>query len=140
MQKGVKYDVLEDIELTSEEIKQVTYMNTIIDEYTAHKYTLSVRQLYYQLVARAYIENTLTQYNNISKFVTKARMAGLIDWNVIEDRGRIPHEAYYANSISETLKDALNFFEVDRQLKQASKPSDTINWFNQGSISPVLHI
>jgi hypothetical protein len=118
IKRGVESFVLEDVELTPEEFEQVRYMNTIIDEYTAHKYTLTVRQLYYQLVARAYMENTLENYGGISKFVTKARMAGLIDWSVIEDRGRVPHFTYYANSVSERLQDALRNFEVDRQLMQ----------------------
>ena len=45
-------------------------------------------------------------------------MAGFIDWSAIEDRGRVTHEAYYANSVSERLSDALRNFEVDRQLRQ----------------------
>jgi hypothetical protein len=117
-QKGVQWRALEDVKMKPEEIKQAEYMNTIIDEYTAQGYTLSVRQLYYQLVARAYMENTEKNYTDISKIVTKYRMAGLIDWSVIEDRGRVPHVTYYANSVSERLQDALYSFEVDRQLKQ----------------------
>jgi hypothetical protein len=118
--KGVKYDVIEDVKLKPEEIEQAEYMNDIINEYTAQGYTLTVRQLYYQLVARAYMENTEKNYTDISKIVTKYRMAGLIDWSVIEDRGRVPHVTYYANSVSERLQDALDIFEVDRQLKQDS--------------------
>jgi hypothetical protein len=116
--RGVERYVRVDVKLNSGEIEQIAYMNDIIDEYMAQGYTLSVRQLYYQLVARAYIANTLENYTNISKLVTKARMAGLVDWDAIEDRGRVPHVAYYANSVSKRLQDALHNFEVNRQYGQ----------------------
>ena len=115
---GVKSEILESVKISAAEYERIEYMNDIIEEYQGNGYTLSVRQLYYQLVARAYIENTAVNYGAISKFVTKARLAGLVDWEAIEDRGRVPHIAYYSNSISESLADALNSFEVDRQLSQ----------------------
>lgn len=116
--KGVKSDNLESVKISSKEHEEIEYMNAIITEYQADGYTLSVRQLYYQLVARAYLENIVANYDKMSKFVTKARMAGLIDWSTIVDRTRVLHKPYYANSVSEAITDILNQFEVDRQLNQ----------------------
>ena len=51
-------------------------------------YRLTLRQLYYQLVSRGAIANTVREYKNLSVTMTNARMAGLIDWDHIEDRSR----------------------------------------------------
>lgn len=62
--------------------------NEIIDEYTRQGYTLTLRQLYYQFVARGIIPNTMKDYKNLGNVINDGRMAGLIDWNAIEDRTR----------------------------------------------------
>lgn len=60
----------------------------VIDDFSAQGYILTLRQLYYQLVGAALIPNTERSYKNLGNLITKARMAGLIDWESIEDRGR----------------------------------------------------
>lgn len=62
--------------------------NTIIDEYAKQGYILTLRQLYYQFVARGLIENTKREYDNLGSTINDARLAGLIDWEAIEDRTR----------------------------------------------------
>lgn len=63
-------------------------MNEIIEEYQGKGFTLTVRQLYYQLVARDIIENNLKSYKRITSIANDARLAGLMDWDAIEDRTR----------------------------------------------------
>ncbi len=62
--------------------------NDIIAEYAAEGYTLSLRQLYYQFVARDLIENSERSYKALGNTINNGRLAGLISWNAIEDRGR----------------------------------------------------
>ncbi len=62
--------------------------NSIIAEYQARGFTLTVRQLYYQFVARDWIKNTPQNYERVASVVDDARKAGLIDWRAIEDRTR----------------------------------------------------
>lgn len=69
-------------------IKLIRLCDEIIIDYGTQGYRLTVRQLYYQLVARGHIENTVRSYQNIVVLITKARLAGLIDWDAIEDRTR----------------------------------------------------
>lgn len=69
-------------------IKLIRMCDAIITDYGKQGYRLTVRQLYYQLVARGHIENTVRSYQNIVVLMTKARLAGLIDWDAIEDRTR----------------------------------------------------
>src|ERR1700731_3541987 len=63
-------------------------MNGICDEYMAQGFVLTVRQLYYQLVARGIIPNTERSYKNTTSLANDARLAGLMDWDAIEDRTR----------------------------------------------------
>lgn len=67
----------------------IEVVNQILDDYDAAGYDLSLRQLYYQLVARNIVPNTEKSYKNIGKLVSDARLAGLVDWSMIRDRGRI---------------------------------------------------
>ncbi len=63
-------------------------INTIVEDYQEQGYVLTVRQLYYQLVSKAVIENTVRSYKAIASLVNDARLAGEIDWDAIEDRTR----------------------------------------------------
>lgn len=67
-------------------LKKIEQVNTIIDEYSGNQLTL--RQMFYQLVARGYIENSQKEYDKLGNLVSDARYAGLIDWEAIEDKTR----------------------------------------------------
>lgn len=71
-----------------ETLRQIYVINAIVEEYQAQGYVLTVRQLYYQLVARGYIDNTLQEYKRVASTINDAKLAGLIDWDAIEDRTR----------------------------------------------------
>lgn len=66
----------------------VEQANTIIAEYQAAGFTLTLRQLYYQFVARGLLANKQQNYDKLGAIVSDARLAGLIDWDAIEDRTR----------------------------------------------------
>jgi hypothetical protein len=63
-------------------------LSEIASAYGAAGLRLTVRQLYYQCVARGWIENNECEYQKIIRLVTDAREAGLFNWDSIEDRGR----------------------------------------------------
>jgi hypothetical protein len=69
-------------------LKVVEQVNTIIDEYMAQDFTLTLRQLFYQTVARGLLENSFSNYKRLGNIVRNARDGGMIDWNAIEDRTR----------------------------------------------------
>lgn len=66
----------------------VDVANAIIEEYEAAGYDLTLRQLYYQFVARDIIPNTEKSYKNLGDVINEGRLQGLIDWDAIEDRTR----------------------------------------------------
>lgn len=69
-------------------VKIIEQANGIIAEYKAMGHSLTLRQLYYQFVSRALIENKQTEYKRLGEIINDARLAGLIDWSAIEDRTR----------------------------------------------------
>ena len=88
--------------------------NGILSEYRAMGYRLSLRQLYYQLVARDYIENSVKSYKRIGNLISDARLAGLLDWGMIEDRGRETVIPTAWESPAQIVKAAANQFRIDR--------------------------
>lgn len=73
---------------TARSLIKVSQVNSIIRDYQAQGFVMTLRQIYYQMVARALIENKVTEYDNLGELVSKARLAGLIDWAAIEDTNR----------------------------------------------------
>ncbi|RJP53333.1 MAG: hypothetical protein C4583_04970 [Anaerolineaceae bacterium] len=92
--------------------------DNILDEYARQGYRLSLRQLYYQLVARDIIENTVKSYKRIGNLVSDARLAGLLDWDRIEDRNREAVIPAAWTSPAEIVRAAARQFRVDRWMGQ----------------------
>jgi hypothetical protein len=69
-------------------IEMIQQANAIIADYEERGFVLTLRQLYYQFVARQLIENSLHSYKRLIFIMSEARQAGLVDWNSIEDRTR----------------------------------------------------
>lgn len=66
----------------------VRFANEIVDRYRRAGYVLTVRQIYYQFVKANRIPNNLNSYKQLADVLNKARLGGLIDWDMIEDRTR----------------------------------------------------
>lgn len=96
-------------------------MNGIITDYQARGFVLTVRQLYYQLVARDVIENSQKSYKRITSIVNDARLAGMIDWNAIEDRTRAFVRRQRWESGAHILEAAAHSFHIDMWKRQARR-------------------
>jgi hypothetical protein len=51
-------------------------------------FTLTLRQLFYQFVARSLIDDRQSEYKRLGHVINNGRRCRLIDWDAIEDRGR----------------------------------------------------
>ena len=109
-----------DHEFNKKSLELIQIANTIMDEYRRQDYRLSLRQLYYQLVARDYIENSVKSYKRIGNLISNARNAGLVDWEMIEDRNRETIMNTHWNSPAEIVRAAANSFRIDRWEGQAN--------------------
>jgi len=109
--------------------------NEILESYDAEGYRLTLRQLYYQLVARNIIPNRVQEYSKLSNVMVAARMCGHTDWDFLEDRLRIPYLEYAVNGVEEALEDTINQYKRDRQEGQ---PSLIEIWTEKDAVSNIL--
>ena len=94
--------------------------NEIIAEYAAEDYDLTLRQLYYQFVARDIIPNRQSEYKKLGSVVNDARLSGLIDWNSIVDRTRKHEQNSHWDSPAEIIASAAQSYAVDTRADQES--------------------
>jgi len=97
--------------------------NHIIAEYQAQGFSLTLRQCYYQFVARDVFpeswvdagynarqglppdtKNTMKNYKKLGDIVSDGRLAGLIDWDAIEDRTRELRSSAHWGSPAQIVK------------------------------------
>lgn len=110
-------------------------INEIVEEYMADGYILTLRQLYYQLVTREVIDNNQKEYAKLSVLLKKGRMAGVVDWDAIEDRGRQPKIPYSVRDVKHALQDTIDQYRINRQ-----KGQDTYIevWVEKDALSNVF--
>ncbi len=77
-----------DKSFSAKSLDLIGSINIIVAEYQRKGYSLTLRQLYYQLVSRDIVPNTEQSYERVGSILNDARLAGLVDWTIIEDRGR----------------------------------------------------
>lgn len=110
-----------DYRLSAASLERIDDINEIGQEYLDIGQKITLRQLYYQLVSRDYIPNKQTEYSKLSTLTTKGRMAGLIDWDLIEDRLRKPETPYFVKDIADALEDTLYQYRLNLQVNQPYK-------------------
>jgi hypothetical protein len=86
----------------------------IVQQYQKQGIILTNRQLYYQLVASDFIPNADEIYKRICTFLTDGRYAGLIDWEAIEDRGRVPQKHPEWDSVAGLVRSAVYSYRLPR--------------------------
>jgi hypothetical protein len=96
--------------------------NTIIDEYLAQDFKLTLRQLFYQFVSRRLLENLFTEYKRLGTIIRNARDGGLIDWDAIEDRTREVHNHVFWNNPAGIISTAAEQYREDLWEKQRYRP------------------
>ena len=102
--------------------KVIEQANSIIEEYSAQGFELTLRQLYYQFVARALIPNTMKEYKRLGSIINLGRLCGLVDWNAITDRTRRLMSIPHAEVPSDLVQACVWRFNVDRWANQKWRP------------------
>ncbi len=107
----------------------------VVENYGEQGYRLTLRQLYYQLVAASIIPNEQRQYSKLSKILTDARMCGMVDWDIIEDRIRVPQRPPQWDSVSDILGACADQYRCDRHSDQKNYVEV---WVEKDALSGVL--
>lgn len=131
----MKNSYSDKLHLSKSNTKKLSVINGIIDEYAAQGYKMTLRQLYYQLVSRDVIPNNVKEYGKLSRLLVEGRMAGIVDWDAIEDRIRVPYLPYYAEDPADALDDIIGQYRIDRMKGQ---PRYIELWVEKDALSGVL--
>ena len=111
----IKY---QDINMRDSTLELISAALAIISEYTSAGFRLTVRQLFYQFVARDKLPNTERSYKNLGKAISKGRLAGLIPWDAIEDRTRYVRSNDSWESTSDLVRSAARWWNFDKWSRQ----------------------
>ena len=109
--------------------------NGIIDDYRKQGFDLTLRQLYYQMVARDLIENTQKSYKRMGQTINNARLAGLLDWDAIVDRTRHLRSNGHWGEPKGILESAAYSYLEDRWANQAYRPEV---WIEKDALIGVI--
>lgn len=116
-------------------LRDVARAEQICLDYEAQGYDLTLRQLYYQFVARGWIPNTVRSYKRLGDIVNKGRLAGLLDWDHIVDRTRSLKSVGHWNSPAQIMRGAANSFRLD---KWADQPTRVEVWVEKEALAGVI--
>lgn len=129
------YECYVNKRFTAKNMEVVNQANEIIADYRAQGFTLTLRQLYYQFVARALIGNSIQSYKRLGQIVNDARMAGHIDWEAIEDRTRNVRRVPMWDDPEDILSACAQQFRVRRWRDQ---PCHVEVWIEKDALVGVI--
>ncbi|WP_433330104.1 hypothetical protein [Spirillospora sp. CA-294931] len=113
----------------------ITRAEQICRDYAAQGFDLTLRQLYYQFVARDWLPNQQKEYKRLGDIINNARLAGLLDWDFIVDRTRnlkgLPHWSSPGQIIEATARS----YRTDRW---ANQPARVEVWIEKDALVGVI--
>lgn len=101
----------------------------------ADDHPMTVRQVYYQLVARQAIKNQDSQYKRVSRLLVDARKDGAIPWQWVEDRLRRPRAVAMWNSLPDFVADAARAYRRD---VWSTQPGYIETWLEKDALSGIF--
>lgn len=128
----IKYS---DKNLSSATLELVRGAGAIMAEYRAQGLVLTLRQLYYQFVARDLIPNTDRSYNRLGNAVSEGRMAGLLPWDGIEDRQRDLKGLHTYDNPGQAVREAKSGYRTDLWAGQPMRPEV---WVEKAALEGVI--
>jgi hypothetical protein len=119
---------------TRELLEQV---NTVFVEYTDFL-PLTVRQVFYRLVASFGYEKTEHAYNRLAEAIVRARRARLIEWDAIRDDGVVIYSPDFYDSVVTFWDDTGRRAKAYRRDRQAGQDYRVELWCEAAGMAPQL--
>ena len=107
----------------------------ICADYQRQGFDLTLRQLYYQFVARGYLPNKDTEYKRLGNIINDARLTGQLDWNYIVDRTRNLRGLAHWETPSSVIDSAAYGYRTDRWENQ---PHRVEVWIEKDALAGVI--
>ena len=120
---------------TQSTLNVIAQANLIIKEYEDQGLVLTLRQIFYQHVARGLMPNSLQSYNRLGSIVNDGRLAGLISWTAIEDRTRFLRGLQTFESPEEAIKQVKDEYKRDMWANQHYRPEV---WIEKDALVGVI--
>jgi len=111
------------------------HIKEVCEEYHGLGYTLTLRQMYYQLVSKDLIPNHDKVYKKLGKLKDDLLYGGYVDWDIFVDRGRVPYIAYTEHNIKGALQRTVNSYNLNKQLNQETHLEV---WTEKDAISGII--
>ena len=133
-----------DVNLRPASLAIIARANQICADYARQGYSLTLRQLYYQFVARGFIPNKDTEYKRLGSIINDARLGGLLDWNYIVDRTRNVHsQSHWGNgpeaapeaNARDFVESVMPQFRIE---KWATQPTRMEVWIEKDALVDVI--
>lgn len=124
-----------EIRFQQKSLDLIELVNQVVDEYSAQGYELTLRQVYYQLVARGYIPNNERSYKNIGNLINDGRLAGLIDWHSITDRTRNLRGNSHWDNPADVIASARYSYLLDKWMGQ---PNYVEVWVEKDALVDIV--
>ena len=124
-----------DIKFQQKSLDLIQLVNQVIQEYKEQNFELTLRQVYYQLVARGYIPNNERSYKNTGNLINDGRLAGLIDWDSITDRTRNLRKNSHWSTPSSVISSAEYSYMLD---KWEGQPNYVEVWVEKDALVNVI--
>lgn len=124
-----------DKNFTAASMAIINKANEIIEEYVAQGFILTLRQIYYQFVARDLLPNVPQSYKRLGSIVSDGRLAGLIDWRHIEDRTRAVRRNSHWDSPKDIIEGCVYSYGIDKWEGQSTRPEV---WIEKDALVGVI--
>lgn len=111
--------------------RQLKAFREVLSEYNP----MTLRQVYYQLVARQVIDNCRSEYQRLSNALVKARQEELIPWAWLEDRVRQPQVVSMWGDLPDFLDTVKSAYRKDIW---PSQPQYLEVWLEKDALSGIF--
>lgn len=149
----IRYNHERKFTVQTEEV--IATANRILVEYEVQGFTLTLRQLYYLLVARDLFPadrrwvnvggkwkrdpngtiNADPNYDWLGQIMSDARLAGLVDWDHMVDRTRRLRDLQHFENAGDALKKLASWYHIDFWEHQAIRPEV---WVEKDALVGIL--
>ncbi len=119
----------------AESLQTIETAQEILEDYRRQGFTVTLRQLYYSFVSKDLIPNTLRSYKNLGTLINNARLAGLIDWEMLVDRTREVTEWQSWSSPREALQKVVDNYHIDMWVDQEYRPEI---WIEKDALTGII--
>lgn len=140
---------------TEQNLVMIATANEVLEEYDAQGFILTLRQLYYQIVARDLFpewrkwtrrggrwvrdengtKNADPNYDWLGQLINDARLAGLVDWNYLEDRTRNLQDLTHMEDAQDALNRLAGWWHIDFWERQEVRPEV---WIEKDALVGVI--